>query len=289
MGNPRRRKIRKHMVGRAFAKRSASGSLPNQVDNFIKLNSLSTTAKNGVTSDIDDIMLRELYGEQGVNGNASGEELRGSNQGNLDSARFFDGQTLDLGKTPLLVTNGALGTGRKTTEALTTGSAVGVYIMSSDRLAASDTGVESGSAVTDAEGILFSPNGPRGKYRPELEDSAVFGRAVPRKFYIKPTGWNASDQLVISVSGTTAPTGSELDGNTQCAGDTLALKQGDNGAAIAYGDLVSRASGTFAYQVTVTQAAANNSNGVYVEYTPGRTDKADAYAGWIVHWVHNAI
>jgi|TARA_R110000868_G_scaffold177964_6_gene417206 hypothetical protein len=288
MSSPRRRKIRKHMVGRAFAKRSASGSLPDQVDNFIKGNSLSTTAKNGVTSDMDDIMLRELYGEQGVNGNASGEELRGSNQGNLDSARFFDGQTLDLGKTPLLVTNGALGSGRKTTEALTTGSAVGVYIMSSDRLAAGDTGVESGSAVTDAEGILFSPNGPRGKYRPELEDSAVFGRAVPRKFYIKPTGWNSSDQLVIAVSGTTAATGTALDGNTQCAGDTVIIKQGDDAAVLTPG-LVNRTSGTFSYQVTVTQAAANNTNGVYVEYTPGRADNAGIYPGWLVHWRYNQI
>ena len=288
MGNPRRRRIRKHMVGRAFAKRSASGSFAEEIDNFVKVNGLSTTAKNGVAPDIEDIMLRELYGEQGVNGNDSGEELRGSNQGNLDSARFFNGQTLDLSATPLLVTNGALGSGRKTTEALTTGSAVGVYILSSDRLLASDTGMSSGSVVTDAEGILFSPNGPRGKYRPELEDSAVFGRAVPRKFYIKPTGWNADDQLVIAVSGTTAPTGSDLDGNTQEPGDTLIIKQGDNNAVLTPG-IVDRVSGTFSYQVTVTQHANNNSNGVYVEYTPGRTDKADAYAGWVVHWVHNAI
>ena len=139
-----------------------------------------------------------------------------------------------------------------------------------------------------AEGILFGPNGPRGTYRPELEDSAEFGRAVPRNFYIKPTGWNASDQLVISVSGTTAPTGTELNGNTQCPGDNLLIKQGDDNAILTPG-LVNRTSGTFAYQVTVTQAAANNSNGVYVQWTPGRTDKADAYAGWVVHWVHNAI
>ena len=293
MGNPRRRKIRKHMVGRAFAKRSASGSFAEEIDNFVKVNDLSTTAKNGVTSDIDDIMLRELYGEQGINGNDSGEELRGSNQGHLDSARFFNGQTLDLGATPLLVTNGALGSGRKTTEALTTGSAVGVYIMSSDRLAATDTGVESGSAVTDAEGILFSPNGPRGKYRPELEDSEVFGRAVPRKFYIKPTGWNASDQLIIAVSGTTAPTGSDAPvsraSGDQEEGDTLIIKQGDNGAVIAAPDIISRNSGTFSYQLTVPQHANNNTNGVFVEYTPGRTDRADAFAGWVVHWVHNAI
>jgi hypothetical protein len=43
------------------------------------------------------------------------------------------------------------------------------------------------------------------------------------------------------------------------------------------------------YDVTVTQAAANNTNGVYVEYTPGRTDLADKHAGFVVHWVHNAI
>lgn len=280
------------MVGRAFAKRSASGSFAEEIDNFVKVNGLSTTAKNGVAPDVEDIMLRELYGEQGINGNDSGEELRGSNQGNLDSARFFNGQTLDLGATPLLVTNGALGSGRKTTESLTSGSAVGVYILSSDRLAAADTGMSSGSAVTDAEGILFSPNGPRGKYRPELEDSEVFGRAVPRKFYIKPTGWNGSDQLVIAVSGTTAPTGSDAPvsraSGDQEEGDNLLIKQGDDNAVLTPG-LVNRTSGTFSYQVTVTQAAANNSNGVYVEYTPGRTDRADAFAGWVVHWVHNAI
>jgi hypothetical protein len=149
--------------------------------------------------------------------------------------------------------------GRKTTEALTSlvQQLVFISLVAIDFLLLVIPALKVVQPLTDAEGILFGPNGGnRGKYRPELEDSAVFGRAVPRKFYIKPTGWNASDQLVISVSGTTAPTGSELDGNTQCAGDTLALKQGDNGAAIAYGDLVSRASGTFAYQVTVTQAAA---------------------------------
>jgi hypothetical protein len=45
MGNPRRRKIRKHMVGRAFAKRSASGSFPGEIDNFIKANGFSTNGK----------------------------------------------------------------------------------------------------------------------------------------------------------------------------------------------------------------------------------------------------
>jgi len=45
MGNPRRRKIRKHMVGRAFAKRSNSGSFADEINNFVKANSFTTESR----------------------------------------------------------------------------------------------------------------------------------------------------------------------------------------------------------------------------------------------------
>jgi hypothetical protein len=300
MGNPRRRKIRKHMVGRAFAKRSASGSLPDQVRDFVKGNNLSTESKNGIRSDMDNIMLRELYGEGGVNG--ATVSLEGGKGANDDNTTFFHGQVMDLTKTPLVIDNGIIGgvVGvRKTTDSLDlhSGSACGMYIISSDRLLTADTGASSGSAVTDAEGILFGPGGNRGVYVPELEDTSIFGGAVPRKFYIKPTGWSANDQLILTISGTTALTGTSLNGNTQCAGDSVVIKQGDNNAVLTPADanpkdagtLVCRISGGMSYDVTVTQAAANNTNGVYVEYTPGRADNAGIYPGWLVHWRYNQI
>jgi hypothetical protein len=128
MGNPRRRKIRKHMVGRAFAKRSASGSLAGEIDNFIKENGFSTNSVNGIRCDIDNIMLRELYGEGGVNG--AGVQLEGGRGANLDNSTFFHGQVMDLGANPLIIDNGIIGGAagigvRKTTETLgVTGSAV---------------------------------------------------------------------------------------------------------------------------------------------------------------------
>jgi hypothetical protein len=304
MGNPRRRRIRKHMVGRAFAKRSASGSFAENISNFVKENSFSTEAKNGVRSDIDNIMLRELYGEGGVNG---GDVLNEGGRGaSLDNTTFFHGQTMDLGATPLIIDNGIIGgvAGigvRKTTENLgVTGSAVGVYIISSARLETGAVGASSGTAATDAEGILFGPQGNRGIYTPELEDTSIFGPyddVQPRKFYIKPTGWGASDQLVITVSGTTALTGTSLDGNTQCQGDSVVIKQGDNNAVLTpadanpldTGELVCRISGGMSYDVTVTRAAANDTNGVYIEYTPGRSDNVGKYSGWLVKWRYNAI
>ena len=300
MGNPRRRKIRKHMVGRAFAKRSASGSFAENISNFVKENAFTTEAKNGVRSDMDNIMLRELYGEGGVNG---GDVLNEGGRGaSLDNTTFFHGQVMDLTKTPLVIDNGIIGGVPgvyKTTDNLDlhSGSACGMYIISSNRLLTGDVGASSGSVVTDAEGILFGPGGNRGVYVPELEDSAVFGRAVPRRFYIKPTGWSANDQLIITVSGTTALTGTSLDGNTQCVGDSVVIKQGDNNAVLTpadanpkdSGDLVCRISGGMSYDVTVVQHANNNSNGVYVEYTPGRTDNKGIYPGWLVHWRYNQI
>jgi len=287
MGNPRRRKIRKHMVGRAFAKRSASGSLAGEIDNFIKENGFSTNSVNGIRCDIDNIMLRELYGEGGVNG--AGVQLEGGRGANLDNSTFFHGQVMDLGANPLIIET--LGV---------TGSAVGVYIISSDRLLSADTAAATGSAATEAEGILFGPQGNRGIYTPELEDTSIFGPyddVQPRKFYIKPTGWGASDQLVITVSGTTALTGTSLDGNTQCPGDSIVIKQGDNNAVLTpadanpkdSGELVCRISGGMSYDVTVTQHANNNSHGVYVEYTPGRADNVGKYSGWLVKWRYNAI
>ena len=184
MGNPRRRKIRKHMVGRAFAKRSASGSFAENISNFLKENAFTTEAKNGVRSDMDNIMLRELYGEGGVNG---GDVLNEGGRGaSLDNTTFFHGQVMDLTKTPLVIDNGIIGGVPgvyKTTDNLDlhSGSACGMYIISSNRLLTGDVGASSGSVVTDAEGILFGPGGNRGVYVPELEDSAVFGRAVPRR------------------------------------------------------------------------------------------------------------
>ena len=300
MGNPRRRKIRKHMVGRAFGKRSSSGSFAGEINNFVKANDFTTTSKNGIRCDLDNIMLRELYGEGGVNGATTLAE--GGQGANLDNTTFFHGQVMDLTKTPLVIDNGIIGGVPgvyKTTDDLDlhSGSACGIYMISSDRLETSAVGASSGTAVTDAEGILFGPGGNRGIYVPELEDSAVFNKGVPRRFYIKPTGWNSSDQLIITVSGTTALTGTSLDGNTQCPGDSVVIKQGDNNAVLTpadanpkdSGDLVCRISGGMSYDVTVTQAGANNSNGVYIEYTPGRTDNKGKYPGWLVHWRHNAI
>ena len=301
MGNPRRRKIRKHMVGRAFAKRSASGSLPGEIDNFIKANGFSTNSSNGIRCDVDNIMLRELYGEGGVNG--ASVDLEGGKGANLDNSTFFHGQVMNLGTNPLIIDNGIIGGAagigvRKTTETLgVTGSAVGVYIISSDRLLSADTAAATGSAATEAEGILFGPGGNRGIYTPELEDTSIFGGAVPRRFYIKPTGWGASDQLVITVSGTTALTGTSLNGNTQCQGDSVVIKQGDSNAVLTpadanpldTGELVCRISGGMSYDVTVVRAGANDTNGVYVEYTPGRADNAGKYPGWLVKWRYNAI
>ena len=162
MGNPRRRKIRKHMVGRAFAKRSASGSFAENISNFVKENAFSTEAKNGVRSDMDNIMLRELYGEGGVNG---GDVLNEGGRGaNLDNTTFFHGQVMDLTKTPLIIDNGIVGGVPgvyKTTDNLDlhSGSACGMYIISSDRLLTADVGASSYRASACAVRIDTSTEG----------------------------------------------------------------------------------------------------------------------------------